>query len=251
MNQGRREKIVEIVNEKNTISNEDIMSEFGVSIETVRRDLAYLEERGMLERVYGGAVKKRFMSVEPKYLNRESVNPTQKQAIARRAEKLILNGQTVFFDLGTTVQIVADLLASDKKITAFTNSLRTAISLADKNQDVILTGGKVRGGEYSVAGSISEDCMANFNVDIAIIGVGGITEDGITDFIIDEARLRSKVIKNAQKVVAIADFSKIGVKAPCKVCALQDVDVFITDDKAPQEIIKKLEKSGVQVIVAK
>lgn len=251
MNQGRREKIVEMVNQRNTISNEDIMREFEVSIETVRRDLAYLEERGMLERVYGGAVKKRFMSVEPKYLNRESVNPTQKQVIAKRAEKLISNGQTVFFDLGTTVQIVADLLAQDKKITAFTNSLRTAISLADKNQNVILTGGKVRGGEYSVSGSISEDCMADYNVDIAIIGVGGITEDGVTDFIIDEARLRSKVIKSAQKVVALADFSKIGVKAPCKVCALQDVNVFITDDKAPQEIIKKLEKSGVQVIVAK
>lgn len=251
MNQGRREKIVEMVNSKNTVSNDEIMTAFGVSVETVRRDLAYLEQRGLLERVYGGAVKKRFMSVEPNYLNRESVNLTQKQAIARQAEKLIFNGQTVFFDLGTTVQMVAEGISADKKITVFTNSLRTAISLADKNQTVIIPGGKVRSGEHAVSGSISEDCMADYNVDVAVIGVGGIAEDGITDFVVDEARLRSKVIKNAQKVVVLADFSKIGVKASCRVCAIQDVDVLITDEQAPQEVVKKMEKLGVKVIVAK
>ena len=201
-----------MVNKNNTISNDEIMSTFKVSIETVRRDLSYLEDRGLLERVYGGAVKKKFMSVEPKYLSRENVNLAEKQSIAKQAESLILDNETVFFDLGTTVQLIASKLDSNKNITAFTNSLRTAMCLADKNQEVIIPGGKIRSGEYSVSGSISEDCMSNYNVEKAFIGVGGITENEISDFIIDEARLRSKIIKNAEKVVIVADFSKIGIK---------------------------------------
>ncbi len=249
MNQERKNQIVEMLNKNGTISNEEIMSTFGVSIETVRRDLAYLEERGLLERVYGGAVKKKFLSVEPKYLSRENVSTPQKQAIAKQAEKLILDGETVFFDLGTTVQLVASCLDSQKQITAFTNSFRTAICLADKNQNVIFPGGKVRGGEYAVSGSIAEDCMQNYNVDKAIIGVGGITEEGITDYNIDEARLRAKVIKNSQKIIAVADFSKLGVKAPCNVCDVKQIDLLITDSKDPQELLKKLEKKGVQIII--
>ena len=251
MNQERRERIVQIVNEKSTISNEEIMSTFGVSIETVRRDLAYLEDRGLLERVYGGAVKKKFLSVEPKYLNRQDVSIAEKQAIANKAETFIYQNDTVFFDLGTTVQILAQKVGKNKQITAFTNSLRTAISLADNGQKVIIPGGSLRLGEYSVSGSIAEDCMASFNVDKAFIGAGGITEEGITDFDIDEARLRSKIIKNSQKVIVIADYSKIGVKVTCKVCGIEDIDVLITDDKAPVETIKNLEKLGVQVIIVK
>ncbi len=251
MNQWRRERIAEMVKKNNTITNEEIMQTFGISIETVRRDLAFLEERGELERVYGGAVKKKFMSVEPKYASRESVNPNEKKEIAIFAENLILENETIFFDLGTTVLLVANLLKEEKNITTFTNSLKAAMCLADKNQNVIIPGGKVRGMEHAVSGSISEDCMENFNIDKAIIGAGGITENGITDFIIDEARLRSKIIKSAEKVIVVADFSKMGVKAPCKVCDVNDIDVLITDEKAPKELLKKLSKKGVEVIVVK
>ena len=163
MNQCRRERIVEMVNKNNTISNDEIMTTFNVSIETVRRDLSYLEKRGLLERVYGGAVKKKFMSVEPKYISRESVNMVEKQKIASLAETFVLENETIFFDLGTTVLLVASLLKDEKQITAFTNSLRTAMCLSDKNQNVIIPGGKLRGGEYAVSGSIAEDCMLNFN----------------------------------------------------------------------------------------
>lgn len=251
MNQERRNQIVDILNKKGTISNNEIISTFGVSIETVRRDLAFLEERGYCERVYGGAVRKKFMNVEPEYLNREKENLSEKQVIANEGAKLISNGDTVFFDLGTTVQLLAHKLDADKDIIAFTNALRTAITLSDKGKKVFIPGGELREGEYAVSGSFSEDCMNNFNIDKAFIGVGGINENGISDFIISEARLRSKIIKNARKVIALADFSKFGVCAMCNVCGVEDIDVLITDDKAPIEVLRELEKKGVQVIVAK
>lgn len=251
MNQARRNKIVEWLDEQGAVTNAELMEKFDISIETVRRDLAYLEERGLLERVYGGAVKKKFMSVEPQYTNRESENEHEKTAIAREAEKLIVDNDTVFFDLGTTVLSIARQLDEKKNITAFTNALRTAIVLSEKGKEVTITGGRLRGGEFSVSGYIAEDTMKAFNIDKAVIGVAGITEDGISDFNVEEATIRRQVIKNAKKVIAVADYSKFGVRAMCNVCDLSQIDTLIVDDKAPKKLLKAIEKQGVQIIIAK
>ncbi len=251
MNQARRNKIVALLDEQGTVTNAELIDTFGISIETVRRDLAYLEECGLLERVYGGAVKKRLISVEPKYNSRENENEREKTAIACEAEKMISSNESVFFDLGTTVLSIARRLDEKKKIRAFTNSLRSALALSEKGQEVTITGGRLRGGEFSVSGSIAEETMKHFNIDKAIIGVAGITEDGITDFIPEEAFIREKVIKNAKKVIAVADYSKFGIRVTCNVCAIEDIDVLITDEKAPKKLLKALEKKGVQVVIAK
>ncbi|MBO5060965.1 MAG: DeoR/GlpR transcriptional regulator [Clostridia bacterium] len=250
MNQERRDKIAEMLERQHTIKNTELMERFGISIETVRRDLAYLEEQGFLERVYGGAVRKRFMNAEPGYTNREKENSSEKLMIAHEAEKLIHQNDTVFFDLGTTVLSLARNIDSGKDITAFTNSLRTAIVLSEKGCDVIIPGGQLRAGEFAVSGSLAESGMQQFNIDKAIIGVAGITESGITDFVLKEASLRRQVIKNARKVIALADFSKFGVRAMCNVCPLADIDVLITDEKAPSDMLKEFEKKGIKIIVA-
>ena len=248
MNQARRNKIVEFLDEKGAITNAEIIETFGVSIETVRRDLDYLEKRGLLERVYGGATKRRFMNVEPNYVSREKKNETEKIAIAKEAEKYVSQGDAVFFDLGTTVLYIADGVAN-MRINAFTNSLRTAIAISEKGGKVNIPGGELRCGEYALSGSIAEENMKRFNIDKAFIGVGGITENAITDFIPDEACLRKQIIENADKVIAVCDYSKFGVRAMCNVCKITDIDVLITDDKAPKKILKEIEKQGVKVIV--
>ena len=249
MNHERRSQIIDLINKKNTITNGEIMSTFGVSIETVRRDLAYLEGAGLLERVYGGAVKKGYIKVEPEYLNREKDNVNEKELIAIEAEKLISANDSVFFDLGTTVLFVARNLDANKKITSFTNSLRTAIELSDKGVSVVVPGGELREGEYSISGSLAESNMKSFNIDKAIIGVGGIDEKGITDFIIKEAGLRTQIIENARTVIAVCDYSKFGIRALCNVCDINGIDVLITDSKAPKNVISKIKKKGVRVII--
>ena len=251
MNQERRSRIIDMLNDKNMVTNAEIMETFGVSIETVRRDLSYLEERGLLQRVYGGAVKKQFLNVEPEYLNREKTNAEQKRAIAKEAEKLIDDGDAVFFDIGTTSLEVADALNASKRINAFTNSLRVAIALGEKCASVIVPGGELRNGEFAVSGSLTESNMQSFNVRKAIIGVGGITADGVTDYIVSEASIRAQVVKNANTVIVVADYSKFGVRAVCNVCPPEDIDVLITDARAPKEILRAFEKKGVRVIVVK
>lgn len=250
MNQARRSKIVELLEEKGALNNTEMMDAFGISIETLRRDLAFLEKRGLLERVYGGATKRKFMSVEPNYDSREKKNETEKLAIASSAVQFVNAHDTVFFDNGTTILYLANAVAR-KDINAFTNSLRTAIAISEKGGRVTITGGELRSGEYALSGSIAEDNMKRFNIDKAFIGVGGITENGITDFITEEASLRNKIIENADKVIALCDHSKFGVRAMCNVCKITDIDILITDDKAPKRTLKEIEKQGVKVIIVK
>ena len=251
MNQKRRRQIIQMLEEQQAITNQELMDCFGISIETVRRDLAYLEEHGMLTRVYGGAVWKENAKTEPLYSRREQKNNKEKEKISNQAQVFIEQNDIVFFDLGTTVESVAKNLDKEKKVHAFTNSIRAAVALCEKCSNVILTGGKIRDGELSLSGTLAEDNISKFNIQKAIIGAGGITEEGISDFIVDEAGLRNKVIKNAKKVIVLADYAKFSVRAMCHVCGFEDIDVLITDNKAPKDILNIIRKKGVQVVVVK
>ena len=111
--------------------------------------------------------------------------------------------------------------------------MHTAIALTQKGCDVFLAGGKLRNGEFSLSGSLAEKYLSNYNIDIAFIGAGGITEKGITDFISDEATLRKSVIDNATKVVLVADYSKFGVRAMCNVCEIKDTSTVIISANSP------------------
>lgn len=251
MNRDRRNQIVELLNQQQMVKNTDLMERFGISIETVRRDLAFLEEQGILERIYGGAVKKTYRSIEPMYASREKENEQEKRSIARAAAALVEPNDTVFLDLGTTVLFMAEQIGKDQPLTAFTNALRTAVVLSENpGCQVIIPGGTLRTYELSVSGSMAEENMRRFNVDKAFIGGAGVTESGITDFHIGEAGLRRQIIENARQVIVLADYSKFGVRAVSNVCALKDVDILITDEKTPQPMVEMLENSGVRVIRA-
>ena len=250
MNRERRNKIAEMLEIKPTVQNSEIMERFGISIETVRRDLEFLEKEGVLERVYGGAVKKSFIKSEPLYKRRLDTSRTEKEQISKEAQKYIEENDTIFFDIGTTVGLVAEHIEKSKNITAFTSSLRTAIALTERNFKVFLPGGQLRGDELSLSGSISELNMESFNIDKAFIGAAGIDKDGITDFIDSEAFLRKKIIKNARKVIVVADHTKFSVRAMCNVCAPSEIDVLITDEKASKKILRELENQGVKVIIS-
>jgi len=251
MNQKRRSQIAQLVEENHAVTNKEIMGLFDISIETVRRDLSYLEKQGVLTKVYGGAVKKEVVRTENLYSYREQENSDEKQLIAEAAEALIGTDDIVFFDLGTTVELVAQKLEKGKNICAFTNAIRTAITLSEKCREVILTGGKLRNGELSLSGTLAETNISKFNINTAIIGAAGITEEGVSDFISDEAGIRSQVIENANRVIVLADFAKFGIRAMCKVCPIESIDVIITDSKAPKKILKKLEKKGIQIVMVK
>lgn len=248
----RRSQIVDLITQQRTVTNAELMERFGVSIETVRRDLDYLEQQGVLRKVYGGAAVNVALNSEPEYASRSRTNFQQKNAIAQEAVKLIRPGDTVYLGVGTTVQAMVQYMKNIGQITVFTNALRTAVELSDiAGCTVILPGGQLRVKELTLSGFPAEENLVHFNVDKAFIGIGGITENGITDFHIGEAQLHRQLVLNARQSIALADSSKLGVRAMTNVCTLEQIDLVITDSNASKQSVKALQKAGAKVIVAK
>ncbi len=246
----RRGQITELINRQKTVTNAELMERFGVSIETVRRDLDYLEQQGVLRKVYGGAVVNVSLNSEPEYASRSRTNYEEKNAIAREAAKLIRPGDTVFLGVGTTVQAMVQNMKNIGQLTVFTNALRTAVELMEiPDCTVILPGGQLRTKELTLSGFPAEENFLNFNVDKAFIGIGGITEDGITDFHIGEARLHRQLVLNARQSVALADSTKVGIRAMNNVCTLEQIDLVITDHNADPKKVNALKKAGAKIIV--
>ncbi len=248
----RRSQIVDMITEQKTVTNAELMERFDISIETVRRDLDYLEKQGVLRKVYGGAVANVSLNSEPEYASRSRTNFQQKNAIAREAVKLICPGDTVYLGVGTTVQAMVQYMKNIGNITVFTNALRTAVELSEiPDCTVILPGGQLRAKELTLSGFPAEENFLHFNVDKAFIGIGGITESGITDFHIGEAQLHAQLVLNARQSIALADSTKLGVRAMNNVCTLKQIDFVVTDANASPKSVSALQKAGTKVIVAK
>lgn len=248
----RRNQIVDLITRQKTVKNTQLMEQFNISIETVRRDLEYLEEQGILRRVYGGAVVNLALNSEPEYANRTKVRHQEKNAIAQEAAKMIEEKDSVYLGVGTTVQAMAQYLKNKGEMTVFTNALRTAVELSEiPNCTVILPGGRLRSKELTLSGFPAEENFGHFNVDKAFIGIGGINETGVTDFHIDEAQLHRQLIQNARLSVVLADSGKLGLRAVVNVCPLEDIDIVITDEGASKTVVRALEEAGVKVIIAK
>lgn len=251
MKQDRRNQIVDMITQQRTVKNAELMERFGISIETVRRDLEYLEKQGYLRRVYGGAALNHSLGSEPEYESRSKVYSREKMAIAAEAAKLIERSDAVYLGVGTTIQAMVPSLKNLGEFTVFTNALRTAVELSEiPGCTVILPGGQLRAKELTLSGFPAEDNFTHFNVDKAFIGIGGITHSGVTDFHIHEARLHRQLIENARQAIVLADSSKLGLRAVVNVCPAEKVDVVITDSGASKQEVKALEQVGIRVIIA-
>ena len=252
MQHERRNRIVEKVILNGTVRIADLAAEYGVSVETIRRDLKYLEEQGYLNCVYGGAISRKAFGGEPEYEYRKILNLAEKRAIASCAASLVPDRSTIYLDVGTTVLEAAKCLYSRKNLTVITNAMKAAQAvLLEGSSQVIFLGGFLRDGEMSVSGFPAEENLSHFHMDLAILGAGGVTADGITDYHIEEAHLRRMAVERADKVIVLADYSKFGVTAMNQICPFSKISVLITDQKAPKDILDEIRKAGTEVIVAK
>ena len=248
----RRSQIADLIQQQRTVNNAELMERFGISIETVRRDLDALEQEGVLRKVYGGAVVNVSLNAEPEYASRSQMYSQQKNAIAWEAAKLIHAGDTVFLGVGTTVQAMVQYMKNIGQITVFTNALRTAVALSEiADCNVILLGGQLRSKELTLSGFPAEENLAHFNIDKAFIGIGGITEDGVTDFHIGEAQLHRQLVLRARQSIALADSSKLGIRALNNVCSLQQLSHVITDSDARKQSVVALKEAGANLMIAK
>ena len=250
--QERRRSIIDRINTTRMVKVTELMDEYGVSIETVRRDLEYLEKHGHLLRVYGGATLPDIYGEEPTYGSREVLNYNEKRAIGRKTAELINDGETLFMEVGTTMMEVAACLKDKKRLTVITNSTQIAsVIVQNPDNHVILLGGEMRAGELATSGAIAEANLQNFYANKLIMGVGGITlTSGVTDYNIPEASLRRAMIARSKAVIAVADYSKFGVTAINYICPLSALHSLVVDWSVPQKTVSEYISNGIQVHIA-
>ena len=207
--QERRSLILEDLRTQGGVETDDIAQRYGVSVETVRRDLLELEKLALLKRVYGGAISIAVTSrSEAPHSERENIASEQKAQIAERVAELIPESGTVFLDLGTTVEAVARAFPSSFSGTIVTASLRAVgtLSASLERPEIIVSGGRLRKSELSLSGTMATSFLDGLYPDLAVISIGAITADaGVTDYDFDEMHVKQSVLANSQTSVVVAD----------------------------------------------
>ncbi len=255
MQSERRRKILEMMQESGSRSVADLCELFGVSEMTIRRDLRDLDREGLLRRVHGGAVSNLGRSYEPPYTVRSTRNDEKKRAIGRRAAELVVEGDSIALDIGTTTLEVAHALAGKRNLTILTASLPIAneiVSSLSLSSDIrlILTGGIVRAGELSMTGHIAERTYADFHVDKAFIAVGGMSlEDGLTEYNLEDALVKQPLLQNAHHRIVVADSSKIGRTTFTTIAPLSMVNTLVTDADISPDALQCLRELGIEVLL--
>jgi DeoR family fructose operon transcriptional repressor len=235
------------------VSTEDLARQLGVSPETIRRDLVVLERGGALRRVHGGAaLGQPFGAEEPSFADRQTSGTEQKRAIGRRAAQLVSSGQTIVLDVGTTALEVARALPVDFRGAVATCSLLVAAELADRRGiDVLVSGGRLRGGDLALANAQTVSFFADLRSDLAFLGSGGVDAiAGLTDFHLDEVATRRTIIANAARCYVLADAGKLGRIAPHRVCGLGDVDGLVTEGAVPRALGIAIQGGGGAILTA-
>jgi DeoR/GlpR family transcriptional regulator of sugar metabolism len=238
----------------NSVSVAQLAERFGVSDMTIRRDLDSLSSRNLLRKVHGGAVTISKAASEPHFVQKRLLNEAEKEAIAREALGLIEDGDTVALSAGTTTWHVAAALKNGaKELTFVTNSTNVALALQENGWgQIVLSGGIFRTPSDALVGPYADRTIKTLNADVLFLGVHGIHPDaGLTTPNIAEAETNRCLIEAARRVVVLADHSKLGVIALANMAPLAGVDVLITDDKAPGEMLRDIRLAGVEVVVAR
>lgn len=255
----RYAKILDIINESGVVYTTELVKIINVSSETIRKDLKYLDEKGYISRVHGGAVainNNPIDEIEKQYIDfekRQNLYIDRKISIAKRAAELVQEGQSVALDPGTSNFELAKILKEKfNRLTIVTNSLKNALEFADKSTfTVIVTGGVLMADEYSFVSDFSSLILDKLNIDVMFLTVSGISSfAGFTDQRIDEVLVQNKMRSVSQKVIALADSSKFGKASLVRICGLEDVDTIITDSEIDNSIKDEIINNGVPVIIA-
>lgn len=231
---------------------DDLALRFRVSRSTIRRDLVEMDRQKLLVRTRGGAVKSQMVAFDRSVAESETLRVEAKQAIGKLAAGLISAGETVMVDAGATAtQVVRHLQA--RGVTVVTNSFDAAAALmANGGVEVLMLGGLVRKYGGSTYGPTAEEQIHGLKADTAILGMNGVSlSEGLSTPSILVAQVKRAMIAASRRLIVVADSSKLGVAALCKVAPLRQMEIFVTDTEADDEHVGAMEELGVEVLKAR
>jgi DeoR family glycerol-3-phosphate regulon repressor len=228
-----------------------LAEQFAVSDETIRRDIKVLANKGLVERVHGGAVLPDLFR-EPNFQKRLNRDAEAKKAIARAAAAQVRDGDSLMLDTGSTTAYVARALTQRRNLMVVTNCAEIARTLATNGRNkVYLAGGEFRADDTASFGPAATRFVERFRVRHAVLSIGAIAaDDGFMDFHLSEAEFSRAVIAQANRVMVVADRSKFTAQAPVKVCGFAEIGALITDQPPPPAIAQRLDEAGVAVTIA-
>lgn len=246
----RRAHILEALRYTPHLRIASLAERFGVTTETVRRDLDTLSAMGLVDRAHGGAVA-RPMGVQPSISEREQSTVNERRRIAAVAAELVSPGQVVMIDAGsTTTQLAWQLSANGDALTAITNSYPVAAALAPSVVRIIVCPGEFNGHEGGVFGQDTTEFLKRFHANIAFIGASGLSVGGITDVNREAAWVKRTMIERCETTYLLVDHTKFSVHVLEVVASLDSLDGLITDRPPPAPLEHVLKKAGVSVHIA-
>jgi DeoR/GlpR family transcriptional regulator of sugar metabolism len=250
-NQGRDQKIIQIL-QKNTRARVSELSHWlEVSEATIRRDLDRLFELGQVQRIHGGAILAEQAAPEQPVVQRISENAEEKRRIGRAAAELVEEGETVFIGSGTTALEVARSLAGRKDLTVITNAFTVIDSLSQaEGISLISVGGFLRRSEFSFIGHITEQALRELRPQKVIMGIRAASlEDGLTNDYLPEVSTDRVIIESAPEVILVADHSKFGKVSTALVAPMTAIHKLVTDRLIPLHIVAGLREHGIEVLI--
>jgi DeoR family transcriptional regulator, aga operon transcriptional repressor len=249
----RRKSILTQINESGQVFVHELSKEFSVSEVTIRNDLEQLEKKNMLIRARGGAIKaERGVGIDYRLSEKDKLNNDEKTRIGKKAAQLINEHDTIIIDSGTTTMEVARNLAHLNDLTVISNAINIISQLIQlKNLNLIIPGGYLRKNSLSLVGPLAEKNLQNLYVDKVFIGVDGFdTKHGIYTPNIEEAYFNEIMIKMSKEVIVVCDSSKFLRRSLAYICGIDKIHTVVTDSGIPDEDKKRLEDSGITVLIA-
>lgn len=248
----RQVRLVEEVRQFGSVSVESLAERFGVTLQTVRRDVRMLAEAGLLARFHGGVRVPGSTTENIAYRQRQRLNEEAKQRIAREVAGAVPHGSSLFVNIGTTTEAISRELMQHRGLRVITNNLNVAAILSDHPDcELIVAGGVVRSRDRGIIGEATVDFISQFKVDIGLIGISGIEADGtLRDFDYREVKVARTIIEQSREVWLAADHSKFNRPAMVELARLDDVDVVFTDEPPPPPFDALLTQGDVECVVA-
>lgn len=248
----RRERILELVNRRGILSVVELARLAGTSPMTIRRDLTFLDARGLLRRTHGGAVALAARRDVP-FRRRERLELQAKAAIGRAAAALVQEGETILLDAGTTVLGMIQPLRALRNLTVVTNSVQVLAELWDRPEiRVVAIGGVARPTSGSLTGPLAEKALEEIHVDRAFLGTTGITPRWeVSNSDLDLAALQRRILFATEESYLLADHTKLGRTGLAIVGPLKQFTAVITDGHLPATLLNQLRRHARKVVVAR
>lgn len=246
----RRNAILTKLTVEGKVIVSDLSQEFGVTEETIRRDLEKLDNDGLATKTYGGAVANKNPNTDLPYSVRKRSNVERKQRIAEIIGKMINDGDYIMLDASSTAIFVAKYIKNKKDITLITNSVEILLELADKEDwNILSTGGKLRKGALSLVGASAEKMIRGFHVDLAVCSSKGLDiKMGVTDSNEKDSQIKQAIYSAADKKILAVDGTKFDRISFVKVCDVGEIDLVVTDTAPSDKWIEYFKENNVEVV---